>query len=253
MGERRLRWVARENERRQVEYRRQLLGWRADLAALDRLRAQARTFPLPGGIAAAGAELDPDESVAAAYGGIGLIEVDRPAGAYTPEAHGGYSYRHAAAVRPAPAPSGGTLRDQGTVTITTRRVVFVGGEGRREWALDELTGIEHHVSRPATFLHVPGGRIAGLSYPADLAVELRLRLECAAAAAAGRLGQLFLDLDRQRGELAEPEAPAPAEAAAAPARRRWPWVAAAAAAVLALAATSQAPAFRHAATGGQRT
>jgi hypothetical protein len=245
VGERQLRWVARENERRQVEYRRRLLAWRADLAALDRLRAQARMFPGAGAIAAAGVELDRDETVIAAYAGISLIEVDRPAGAYSPEAHGGFSYRHAAAVRPAPAPSGGTLRDQGTVTITTRRVVFVGGRGRREWSFGELAGIEHHLCRPASFLHVPGGRVAGLSYPAELAVELRLRLECAAAAAAGRLGQLLVDLDLQRGELAEPAAPVAAGTAEVPDPRRWPWVAAVGAAVLAVAATSLAPTLRH--------
>ncbi|MFL6073477.1 MAG: hypothetical protein ACJ73S_08795 [Mycobacteriales bacterium] len=244
MGERRLRWVARENERRQQEYRHRLLVWQADRAALDRLRAQARMFPGPGAIPAAGVELDRDETVTAAYAGISLIEVDRPAGAYSPEAHGGFSYRHAVAVRPVPG-SSGTLRDQGTVTITTRRVVFVGGRGRREWAFGELAGIEHHLHRPATFLHVPGGRAAGLSYPAELAVELRLRLECAATAAAGRLGGLLADLDRQRGELAEPEAPVPAGPTDAPDPRRWPWVAAAGLAVIALAAASQAPALRH--------
>src|SRR5690242_21823328 len=121
-------------------------------------------FPGPGVVPAAGVRLGRDETVVAAYAGVTLLAVDRPAGVYSPEARGGFSYRHAAAVRPAPVP-GGAVLDQGTLTVTTRRLVFAGGRGsRREWALAELAGLEHHRSRPVSFLHLRGVPVAGLEY-----------------------------------------------------------------------------------------
>ncbi|MET8370085.1 hypothetical protein ACPXB1_02885 [Micromonospora sp. DT68] len=189
----RYRWAHRQNVRRVSTFRGAEAAWRRRDDELRRLRALAADFH---GSAAAGAglplELGDGEVVLWALPAAQLVEV-----------------RHTT-VLPAPdlavAPPAGPLRprrpdgvrviDAGMAVITSRRLVLLGGRGRRDWAYGRMTGLAHDPAAPVTLIQVlDRPRTSGLMLPADAAADFRFKLTLAFADAIEQRPAVLAQLD----------------------------------------------------------
>ncbi|MFI6238709.1 hypothetical protein ACIBEF_02395 [Micromonospora sp. NPDC050795] len=197
----RYRWAHRQNVRRVSTYRGAETAWRRRDDELRQLRALAADFQ---GSAAAGAglalELAADEVVLWVLPAAQLVEV-----------------RHTA-VLPAPdltvAPRTGPLRprrpdgvrvtDAGMAVITSRRLVLLGGRGRRDWAYGRITGLSHDPAAPVTLIQVlDRRRISGLLLPTDAAPDFRFKLTLAFADAIEQRAAVIAQLDELIAEHAQ--------------------------------------------------
>jgi hypothetical protein len=104
--------------------------------------------------------------------------------------------------------------DQGTVTVTSTRVVFNGAK-KREWAFEKLEGIQH-VGTDRTMMFVGNRKTwSGVTY--DDPERTRLLLQLAVADATGTrqsvidaVGRSLRDHGAHRPTPPEPPGPAPA-------------------------------------------
>ncbi|MGW3601195.1 hypothetical protein [Micromonospora sp. NPDC005161] len=212
----RYRWAHRQNVRRVSTFRGAEAAWRRRDDELRRLRALAADFQ---GSAAAGAglplELAGDEVVLWALPAAQLVEV-----------------RHTT-VLPAPdltvAPPSGPLRprrpdgvrvtDAGMAVITSRRLVLLGGRGRRDWAYGRMTGLAHDPAAPVTLIQVlDRRRTSGLMLPTDAAADFRFKLTLAFADAIEQRPTVLAQLDELIAEHAQLKPFRPAAATPAQAR-----------------------------------
>ena len=116
------------------------------------------------------------------------------------------------------------MRDQGTAVITSRRLIFLGPVGHREWAYDRLTGLQHDPTAPMTLLHVSNRKTAsGIVVPPASAAVFRLDLQIALADATGQRAALVAQLDQsiRDHEWRRPVPPVVAEPGQAPIRAAW--------------------------------
>ncbi|MET8088546.1 hypothetical protein [Micromonospora sp. NPDC005220] len=197
----RYRWAHRQNVRRVSTFRGAEAAWRRRDDELRRLRALAADFQ---GSVAAGAglplELAADEVVLWALPAAQLVEV-----------------RHTT-VLPAPdltvAPRTGQLRprrpddvrvtDAGMAVITSRRLVLLGGRGRRDWAYGRMTGLAHDPAAPVTLIQVLDRRhTSGLLLPTDAAPDFRFKLTLAFADAIEQRATVVAQLDELIDEHAQ--------------------------------------------------
>ncbi|SIN35202.1 hypothetical protein [Micromonospora cremea] len=197
----RYRWARRQNVRRVSTFRGAEAAWRRRDDELRRLRALAAEFQ---GSVAAGAglplELADDEVVLWALPAAQLVEV-----------------RHTT-VLPAPdltvAPPSGPLRprrpdgvrvaDAGMAVITSRRLVLLGGRGRRDWAYGRMTGLAHDPAAPVTLIQVlDRRRTSGLMLPTDAAADFRFKLTLAFADAIEQRAAVLAQLDELIAEHAQ--------------------------------------------------
>ncbi|MET8308410.1 hypothetical protein [Micromonospora sp. NPDC005173] len=197
----RYRWARRQNVRRVSTFRGAEAAWRRRDDELRRLRALAADFQ---GSAAAGAglplELAGDEVVLWALPAAQLVEV-----------------RHTT-VLPAPdltvAPPTGPLRqrrpdgvrvaDAGMAVITSRRLVLLGGRGRRDWAYGRMTGLGHDPAAPVTLIQVlDRRRTSGLMLPTEAAADFRFKLTLAFADAIEQRPAVLAQLDELIAEHAQ--------------------------------------------------
>ncbi|MEV4497569.1 hypothetical protein AB0J84_17980 [Micromonospora arborensis] len=197
----RYRWAHRQNVRRVSTYRGAETAWRRRDDELRRLRALAADFH---GSAAAGAglplELATDEVVLWVLPAAQLVEV-----------------RHTT-VLPAPdltvAPPSGPLRprrpdgvrvtDAGMAVLTSRRLVLLGGRGRRDWAYGRMTGLAHDPASPVTLIQVLDRRhTSGLLLPTDAAPDFRFKLTLAFADAIEQRAAVLDQLDELIAEHAQ--------------------------------------------------
>ncbi|MEV1145039.1 hypothetical protein, partial [Micromonospora sp. NPDC049799] len=197
----RYRWAHRQNDRRQRVFRSADEAWRRRDEELRRLRTLAGTFT---GSAAAGAglplELGPDEVVFWALPAAQLVEVRHtavlpaPDLTVTPQATPIRSRR----------PDGIRVADAGMAVITSRRLVLLGGRGRRDWAYGKMTGLSHDPAAPVTLIQVLDRRRAsGVLLPADVAADFRFKLTLAFADAIEQRHAVIAQLDEAIAEHAQ--------------------------------------------------
>jgi hypothetical protein len=175
----RYRWAQRQNVRRISTYRGAETAWRRRDDELRRLRALAADFH---GSAAAGVglplELLDDEVVLWALPAAQLVEVRHTAVLPAPDLTVAVS---ATPLRPR-RPDGVRVTDAGMAVITSRRLVLLGGRGRRDWAYGRMTGLAHDPAAPVTLIQVlDRRRTSGLLLPTDAAADFRFKLTLAFA------------------------------------------------------------------------
>jgi len=142
----------RRAKKAQEEYERELSDWQAERDGTASLLKLAESY---GGESSTELMLKPGEAVFAYITGAGLIEDRRGRGRYEGRSSGvsipvgsigGRSVRYRVGasrghfVQGAPVP---TAVDRGTLYVTNKRVVFVGGKQTRECAFDKLVGFRH--------------------------------------------------------------------------------------------------------------
>ncbi|MFJ6195381.1 hypothetical protein [Micromonospora sp. NPDC092111] len=194
-------WARRQNERRRRSYRDAERAWRRRDDELRRLRGLA--VSLRGSAAAGGGlplALSPGEAVLWTMPGTQLVEV-----------------RHTG-VLPAPdlvvepdlpplrhrLPDGVRVTDAGIAVVTNRRLVLVGGRGRRDWAYGKMTGLSHDPAAPVTLIGVLDRRqTSGLLLPQAAAAEFRFVLTLAFADAIEQRAVVVAQLDDLIAEHAE--------------------------------------------------
>ncbi|MFC8848673.1 MULTISPECIES: hypothetical protein [unclassified Micromonospora] len=189
----RYRWAHRQNERRQRTYRDAERAWRRRDDELRRLRAAAADF---GRQATAGdglpLELAPGERVFWALPAAQLVELRHTAVLPAPDlcvdpARSALHHRR---------PDGVKVTDAGLAVLTDRRLVLLGGRGRRDWAYGRMTGLAHDPAAPVTLIQVlDRRRTSGLLLPADAAAEFRFTLTLAFAEAIEQRGAVLAQLD----------------------------------------------------------
>jgi hypothetical protein len=90
-----------------------------------------------------------------------------------------------------------TIIDNGTLTITDQRVVFIGAKQTREWLWSRFVGFHDDDAAHWTGIAVSNRqKVSGISYDRDQAVGLRFSLELAAATANGTLAELIAELEQ---------------------------------------------------------
>jgi hypothetical protein len=98
-----------------------------------------------------------------------------------------------------------TVIDTGTLTITTKRAVFVGSKQSREWAWAKLTGLHDEPGVAWTAIGVSNRqKVSGVAYPPERAVEVRFYLELGAASGNGTAAQMLTELEEERTAHATP-------------------------------------------------
>ncbi|RLK23363.1 hypothetical protein DER29_1225 [Micromonospora sp. M71_S20] len=197
----RYRWVHRQNERRRREFRSADKAWRRRDDELRRLRTLAEEFQ---GSAAAGAglalELAPDEVVFWVLPAAQLVEVRHTTVLPAPD----LTVAPAAAPPRPRRPDGVRVADAGMAVITNRRLVLLGGRGRRDWAYGKMTGLAHDPHAPVTLMQVlDRRRTSGLMLPADVAADFRFKLTLAFADAIEQRGAVLDQLDEAIAEHAQ--------------------------------------------------
>ncbi|MGK5520367.1 hypothetical protein ACSNN9_13530 [Micromonospora sp. URMC 107] len=197
----RYRWVHRQNERRRREFRSADKAWRRRDDELRRLRTLAEEFQ---GSAAAGAglplELASDEVVFWVLPAAQLVEVRHTTVLPAPDLTVAPT---AAPPRPR-RPDGIRVADAGMAVITNRRLVLLGGRGRRDWAYGKMTGLAHDPHAPVTLMQVlDRRRTSGLMLPADVAADFRFKLTLAFADAIEQRGAVLDQLDEAIAEHAQ--------------------------------------------------
>lgn len=224
---RRENWAARENARRQSEYQRADIAWTRDDQLFDWMLTAARSgtgSPAPFGFVP-----KRGESVLGTFPDCRLIEVKRSAGSYQ-GGYSGFSFRIARGISYHVGGSRGTyvpgaeqlqITDQGSVVISTKRVVFQGERNNREWVFARLVGIQHDQSRPITLISVSNRqKVSGIAYPAEQAALVSFALELGAAIASGTTTELIASIQAERAAHARlrPAPPVPVTPDRAPAR-----------------------------------
>ncbi|MEU7753487.1 hypothetical protein [Micromonospora sp. NPDC049171] len=197
----RYRWAHRQNVRRVSTYRGAEKAWRRRDDELRRLRALAADFH---GSAAAGAglpmELTADEVVLWALPAAQLVEVRHTAVLPAPDLTVALP---AGPLRPR-RPDGVRVTDAGMAVITSRRLVLLGGRGRRDWAYGRMTGLAHDPASPVTLIQVlDRRRTAGLLLPTDAAPDFRFKLTLAFADAIEQRAAVLAQLDELIAEHAQ--------------------------------------------------
>ncbi|MFG1868761.1 hypothetical protein [Micromonospora arborensis] len=197
----RYRWAHRQNVRRVSTYRGAETAWRRRDDELRRLRALAADFH---GSAAAGAglplELATDEVVLWALPAAQLVEVRHttvlPAPDLTVTPPTG-------PLRPR-RPDGVRVTDAGMAVLTSRRLVLLGGRGRRDWAYGRMTGLAHDPTSPVTLIQVlDRRRTSGLLLPTDAAGDFRFKLTLAFADAIEQRAAVLDQVDELIAEHAQ--------------------------------------------------
>ncbi|MGC4749034.1 hypothetical protein ACLQ28_25730 [Micromonospora sp. DT201] len=197
----RYRWAHRQNVRRLSTYRGAETAWRRRDDELRRLRALAAGFH---GSAAAGdglpLELATDEVVLWALPAAQLVEVRHttvlPAPDLTVSPPTG-------PLRPR-RPDGVRVTDAGMAVLTSRRLVLLGGRGRRDWAYGRMTGLAHDPASPVTLIQVlDRRRTSGLLLPTDAAPDFRFKLTLAFADAIEQRAAVLDQLDELIAEHAQ--------------------------------------------------
>ena len=169
--------------------------------------------------------LKPGEECVHAINGAGLFETRRGPGHWQGRSSGisvpvggGVRIRTGASrghyVQGSEAP---TIIDTGTVTITSRRVVFTGPRYTREWDFGKLVGIEHFQDQPWTAIQVSNRqKTSGFTYKGLRPDFVHAWLDIALAINGGHRDQAAEQLRAQLGVL-DPAPAAPDPAALAPA------------------------------------
>ncbi|ATO14825.1 hypothetical protein CO540_14155 [Micromonospora sp. WMMA2032] len=189
----RYRWAHRQNERRQRVFRAADEAWRRRDDELRRLRTLAVSFH---GSVQAGAglpmELDPGEVVFWTLPAAQLVEVRHTAVLPAPEL----------TVDPDPPPlrprrpEGVRVSDAGLAVLTNRRLVLLGGRGRRDWAYGRMTGLSHDPGAPVTLIQVlDRRRTSGLLLPTGAVADFRFKLTLAFADAIEQRAAVVAELD----------------------------------------------------------
>ncbi|MEU5941867.1 hypothetical protein ABZ807_22385 [Micromonospora sp. NPDC047548] len=191
-------WAGRQNERRLRAYREAEQAWRHRDDELRRLRALA--VDLHGSVAAGHGlplELTPGEVVFWALPAAQLVEVRHTAVLPAPDL----------TVEPLPAPlrhrlpDGVKVTDAGMAVITSRRLVLLGGRGRRDWAYGKMTGLSHDPAAPVSLIQVlDRQRTCGLLVPPTAAAEFRFILALAFADAIEQRAAVIAQLDERIAE-----------------------------------------------------
>ncbi|MEV4479105.1 hypothetical protein [Micromonospora coxensis] len=186
-------WARKQNERRQHTYREAETAWQRRDDELRRLRGLAAGLR---GSAAAGSglplELAPGEVVFRAWPAAQLVEVRHTAVLPAPDLT---VEPHPAPLRHRP-PDGVRATDAGMAVITNRRLVFVGGSGRRDWAYGRMTGLSHDPAAPVTLVQVLDRKqTGGLLLPATEAADFRFVLTLAFADAIEQRDTVLAQLD----------------------------------------------------------
>ncbi|MGC4809074.1 hypothetical protein ACLQ29_00905 [Micromonospora sp. DT228] len=212
----RYRWAHRQNVRRVSTYRGAETAWRRRDDELRRLRALAVDFQ---GSAAAGdglpLELAADEVVLWVLPAAQLVEVRHTPVLPAPDLTVAVP---AGPLRPR-RPDGVRVTDAGMAVITSRRLVLLGGRGRRDWAYGRMTGLAHDPASPVTLIQVLDRRsTAGLLLPADAAPDFRFKLTLAFADAIEQRAAVLAQLDELIAEHAQLKPFRPAAATPAQAR-----------------------------------
>ncbi|MER7166172.1 hypothetical protein ABT336_08895 [Micromonospora sp. NPDC000207] len=211
----RYQWAYRQNERLRRAYRAAEQEWRRRDEELRRMRVAAAGFGagVPG---RAGLPLavESDEIVHWAGPAARLVEMRHavvlPAPELTVPVAG-------AALRPRRR-EGTRVLDTGLAVITSRRLVLLGGRGRRDWAYGRMTGLAHDPVASVTLLQVLDRRRAsGLLLPSATATEFRFTLTLAFAEAIEQRPTVLAQLDDLIAEHAQvrpfrPEIATPAQA-----------------------------------------
>ncbi|MEU4470247.1 hypothetical protein [Micromonospora sp. NPDC023888] len=197
----RYRWAHRQNVRRVSTYRGAETAWRRRDDELRRLRALAADFQ---GSAAAGdglpLELAADEVVLWVLPAAQLVEVRHTPVLPAPDLTVAVP---AGPLRPR-RPDGVRVTDAGMAVITSRRLVLLGGRGRREWAYGRMTGLVHDPASPVTLIQVLDRRpTAGLLLPTDAAPDFRFKLTLAFADAIEQRAAVLAQLDELIAEHAQ--------------------------------------------------
>ncbi|MBQ1076722.1 hypothetical protein KBX06_26750 [Micromonospora sp. C31] len=181
----RIRWAARENDRRRCAYDAEIAAWRRHHDHLVRLRIEAAGFlgctqPRAG----LPVELDGHEVVYRVLPVADLVEVAARHGAGLP-APGPTVATDDVAGRA--LPRGVRAVETGMAVVTNHRVAFASPRGRRhEWRYADLAGPAHHPEVQLTLLYATDGRrLAGLRVPAVATVNFRFYLTLAFAVATG--------------------------------------------------------------------
>ncbi|MFC4145796.1 hypothetical protein ACFO0M_05980 [Micromonospora mangrovi] len=211
----RYRWVHRQNERRQRSFRGADEAWRRRADELRRLRTLAGSFQ---GSVDAGAglpmELAPGEVVFWTLPAAQLVEVRHTAVLPAPELT---VDPEPPAVRPR-RPEGVKVTDAGLAVLTNRRLVLLGGRGRRDWAYGRMTGLAHDPAAPVTLIQVlDRQRTSGLLLPTGAVADFRFKLTLAFADAIEQRAAVVAQLDELIAEHAQtrpfrPEIATPAQA-----------------------------------------
>ncbi|MCZ7439553.1 hypothetical protein O7598_24330 [Micromonospora sp. WMMC241] len=204
----RYRWAHRQNERRQRAFRAADEAWRRRDDELRRLRTLAVSFH---GSERAGVglpmELSPGEVVFWTLPAAQLVEVRHTAVLPAPDL----------AVDPDPPvlrprrPEGVRVVDAGLAVLTNRRLVLLGGRGRRDWTYGRMTGLSHDPAAPVTLIQVlDRRRTSGLLLPTGAAADFRFTLTLAFADAIEQRAAVVAELDELLAEHAElrPQRPA---------------------------------------------
>ncbi|MFI1192342.1 hypothetical protein ACH4T9_03575 [Micromonospora sp. NPDC020750] len=233
----RYRWAYRQNERRQRTYRAAEQAWRRRDEELRRLRAAAADFGRRAADSGLPLELAPGERVHWALPAAQLVELRHTAVLPAPDLSvdpGRPALHHR-------RPDGVKVTDAGIAVLTDRRLVLLGGRGRRDWAYGKMTGLAHDPAAPVTLIQVlDRRRTSGLLLPAEAAAEFRFTLALAFADAIEQRGTVLAQLDELIAEHDQnrpfrPAIATPGQAritAAVPGGRRTVAVAAAAALLL---------------------
>ncbi|NLU80047.1 hypothetical protein HCA58_16980 [Micromonospora sp. HNM0581] len=196
----RYRWARRQNERRLRLFRSAEGTWRRRDDELRRLRTLAEHCQ---GSATAGdglpLELVPDEVVLRVAPAAQLVEMRHnavlPAPDLTVGTQTGRLRRH--------LPDGVRVTDAGMAVITNRRLVLLGGRGRRDWAYGRMTGLSHDPHASVTLIQVlDRRRTSGVLLRPDVAVEFRFVLTLAFADAIEQRQTVIDELDELIGEHA---------------------------------------------------
>ncbi|MEV4808511.1 hypothetical protein [Micromonospora avicenniae] len=197
----RYRWAHRQNERRHRTYRSAEAEWRRRDDELRRLRGLAADFQ---GTAAAGGglplELSPDEVVLWVWPAVQLAEVRHTGVLPAPD----LAVRaELAPLRPR-RPDGVRVADAGMAVITSRRLVLLGGRGRRDWAYGKMTGLAHDPAAPVTLIQtLDRRRTSGVLLPVEAAADFRFKLTLAFADAIEQRDAVIAQLDDLIAEHAE--------------------------------------------------
>ncbi|MFG2058616.1 hypothetical protein ACGFI9_31785 [Micromonospora sp. NPDC048930] len=189
----RYRWAHRQNERRQRSFRAADEAWRRRDEELRRLRTLAGSFH---GSAEAGAglpiELSPGEVVFWTLPAAQLVEVRHTGVLPAPEL---LVDPDPPAVRPR-RPDGVKVTDAGLAVLTNRRLVLLGGRGRRDWAYGRMTGLCHDPGAPVTLIQVlDRRRTSGLLLPTNAVADFRFKLTLAFADAIEQRAAVIAQLD----------------------------------------------------------
>ncbi|MFE9694812.1 hypothetical protein [Micromonospora sp. NPDC005806] len=189
----RYRWAHRQNDRRQRAFRAAEEAWRQRDDELGRLRTLAESFH---GSADAGAglpmELSPGEVVFWTLPAAQLVEVRHTAVLPAPELTVEVD---PPGLRPR-RPEGVKVVDAGLAVLTNRRLVLLGGRGRRDWTYGRMTGLSHAPGAPVTLIQVlDRRRTSGLLLPTGAVADFRFKLTLAFADAIEQRAAVVAQLD----------------------------------------------------------